>query len=144
MINVLRLVDLSDITRRLNRLSDPVSTAQPQLRYQFFTANDGKMYRKSDTWRSVMKTATIPALRVEPDLRRAAEEVLNENESLSSFMEASLRASIAQRKLQREFIARGLAARNEARETGEYYEAVDVHAELEGMLQTAKRARNKP
>ncbi|MPW22447.1 prevent-host-death protein [Paraburkholderia sp. CNPSo 3157] len=91
-----------------------------------------------------MKTATIPALRVEPDLRRAAEEVLNENESLSSFMEASLRASIAQRKLQREFIARGLAARNEARETGEYYEAVDVHAELEGMLQTAKRARNKP
>ncbi|TCF96440.1 prevent-host-death protein, partial [Paraburkholderia strydomiana] len=36
-----------------------------------------------------MKTATIPALRVEPELRRAAEEVLNDNESLSSFMEAS-------------------------------------------------------
>ncbi|MEM5461563.1 YlcI/YnfO family protein [Paraburkholderia phytofirmans] len=89
-----------------------------------------------------MKTATIPALRVEPELRRAAEEVLNEDESLSSFMEASLRASIAQRKLHREFIARGLTARDEARETEEYYEAGDVHAELESMLRTAKRARN--
>ena len=90
-----------------------------------------------------MKTATIPALRVEPELRQAAEDVLNENKSLSSFMEASLRASIARRKLHREFIARGLAARDEARETGEYYDASDVHAELEGMLQVAKRAGNR-
>jgi hypothetical protein len=97
------------------------------------------MYRKSDTWSPVMKTATIPALRVEPELRQAAEDVLNENESLSSFMETSLRASIAQRKLHREFIARGLAARDEARETGEYYDASDV----EGMLQAAKRAGNR-
>jgi hypothetical protein len=59
-------------------------------------------------------------LRVEPELRQAAEEVLNENESLSSFMEASLRESIAKRRLQREFVARGLAARDEARRTGEY------------------------
>jgi hypothetical protein len=70
--------------------------------------------------RFAMKTATIPALRVEPELRQAAEEVLNENESLSSFMEASLRESIAKRRLQREFVARGLAARDEARRTGEY------------------------
>lgn len=90
-----------------------------------------------------MKTATIPALRVEPELRQAAEDVLNENKSLSSFMEASLRASIARRKLHREFIARGLATRDEARETGEYYDASDVHAELEGMLRVAKRASNR-
>jgi hypothetical protein len=64
--------------------------------------------------------ATIPALRVEPELRKTAAEVLNENESLSSFMEASLRESIAKRRLQREFVARGLAARDEARRTGEY------------------------
>ncbi|WOD13923.1 YlcI/YnfO family protein [Paraburkholderia kirstenboschensis] len=89
-----------------------------------------------------MKTATIPALRVEPELRRAAEEVLNDDESLSSFMETSLRASIAQRKLQREFIARGLATRDEARKTGKYYPASDVYAELEDMLHTAKRARD--
>jgi hypothetical protein len=87
-----------------------------------------------------MKSATIPALRVEPELRKAAEDVLKENESLSSFMEAALRASIAQRRLQREFVARGLAARNNARETGDYYDAGDVHAELERMLREAKQA----
>ncbi|CAD6557030.1 hypothetical protein LMG28727_06254 [Paraburkholderia kirstenboschensis] len=89
-----------------------------------------------------MKTATIPALRVEPELRRAAEEVLNDNESLSSFMEASLRASIAQRRSQRDFVTRGLAAGREARETGDYHAVGDVFAELEDMLQTAKRARD--
>ncbi|MDR5738964.1 MULTISPECIES: YlcI/YnfO family protein [unclassified Caballeronia] len=85
-----------------------------------------------------MKTATIPALRVEPELRKALEDVLNEGESLSSFMESALRASLARRRLQREFIARGLAARLEARRTGEYFDAEDVHAELETMLKAAK------
>ena len=85
-----------------------------------------------------MKTATIPALRVEPELRRAAEEVLSENESLSSFMEASLRASVARRRMQREFIARGLASREEAQRTGEYFDADEVHAELESMLNVAR------
>jgi predicted transcriptional regulator len=74
------------------------------------------------------------------DLRKAAEEVLNENESLSSFMEASLRESIAKRRLQREFVARGLAARDEAQRTGEYFDADDVHAELASMLQAARTA----
>ena len=87
-----------------------------------------------------MKAATIPGLRVAPDLRKAAEEVLNENESLSSFMEASLRESIAKRRLQREFVARGLAARDEAHRTGEYFDDDDVHAELASMLQAARTA----
>ena len=38
-----------------------------------------------------MKTATIPALRVEPELREAVEDVLGENETLSAFMESALR-----------------------------------------------------
>jgi hypothetical protein len=98
------------------------------------------MYRKCITERFDMKTATIPAQRVEPELRQAAEEVLNENESLSSFMEASLRESIAKRRLQREFVARGLAVRDEARNTGEYFDADDAHAELASMLQAARTA----
>jgi hypothetical protein len=87
-----------------------------------------------------MKTATIPALRVEPELRKDVEEVLNENESLSSFMEASLRESIAKRRRQREFVARGRAARDEAHRTDEYFDAEDVHAELASMLQAARAA----
>ncbi len=85
-----------------------------------------------------MKTASIPSLRVAPELRRAAESVLGEGESLSSFVEQSIRASIDRRRLQREFIARGLASRDEARRTGEYFTADEVHKELDGMLKAAK------
>ncbi|KUZ63493.1 prevent-host-death protein [Burkholderia ubonensis] len=81
-----------------------------------------------------MKTATMPALRVDPELRDAAESVLDENETLSAFMESALRDGIARRRFQREFIARGLASRDEARRTGEYFDAADVHAELDGLL----------
>jgi plasmid stabilization system protein ParE len=70
-----------------------------------------------------MKTSTIPSLRVEPELRAAAESVLEEGETLSSFVEQSVRANIQRRQSQQEFIARGLAAREEAKRTGEYFEA---------------------
>lgn len=85
-----------------------------------------------------MKTSTIPSLRVEPELRHAAESVLHDNESLSSFVLQSLRANIKRRQVQQEFIARGLASRDEARKTGEYYEADDVLHELDGMLSHAE------
>ena len=81
-----------------------------------------------------MKTATIPALRVEPKLREAAESVLADNETLSSFVEESLRANIEKRIHQQTFIARGLASRDEAKRTGEYYSAESVLAELDDML----------
>jgi len=88
-----------------------------------------------------MKTANMPSLRVDPALRQAAEAVLHEGESLSSFMEQSLRDEVTRRQLQREFLARGLASRDEARRTGEYFEADTVHAELRGMLAKARKAR---
>ncbi|WP_244107114.1 hypothetical protein [Burkholderia sp. BCC0419] len=43
--------------------------------------------------------------------------------------------------VQREFVARGLASRNEARRTGEYIEAANVHAELERMLKAARSTK---
>ncbi len=85
-----------------------------------------------------MKTATIPALRVDPELRHAAERVLQDGETLSSFVEQSLRANIQRRRFQQEFIARGLASREQARLTGEYYPSEDVRRELEGMLVQAE------
>lgn len=90
-----------------------------------------------------MKTATLPSLRVDPELRQAAEAVLHKGESLSSFMEQSLRDEVNRRRMQAEFVARGLAARDEARRTGEYYHADTVHAELRGMLAEAE-AKAKP
>jgi predicted transcriptional regulator len=81
-----------------------------------------------------MKTATLPSLRVEPELRQAAENVLREGESLSGFVEAAVRTHIRQRQTQQAFIARGLAARDTARETGEYFSAETVLNELDALL----------
>ncbi len=81
-----------------------------------------------------IKTASIPSLRVDPELRHAAESVLRDGETLSSFVEQSLRANIEHRRLQQEFIARGLASRNEARRSGDYIPAEDVLRELDVML----------
>jgi predicted transcriptional regulator len=88
-----------------------------------------------------MKTATMPSLRVEPELRQAAEDVLHENESLSAFMEVALREGVARRRLQRDFIARGLDSRAQARRDNEYFDTDDVHAELEGMLNAARKGQ---
>ena len=89
-----------------------------------------------------MKTSSMPSLRVDPELRHDAESVLREGETLSSFMEQALRSSIQSRRVQKEFIARGLASRDEAKRTGEYFAAEDVLSEMEGMRSQAKaRAR---
>ena len=82
-----------------------------------------------------MKSASFPSLRVARELRHAAEAVLIEGVSLSSFVEQSIRANIARRRLQNEFISRGLAARDQARVTGEYCSAEEVHETLDRMLQ---------
>lgn len=84
-----------------------------------------------------MKTSNIPSLRVAPELRAAAESVLENGETLSSFVEHSLRVQIERRQSQQEFIARGLASRDEAKNTGEYFTAEDVLAELDDMLADA-------
>ena len=85
-----------------------------------------------------MKTATIPALRVEPKLREAAQNVLASGETLSSFVEESLRSNIERRLHQQAFIARGIASRDEAKATQEYYSADSVMAELADMLKMAQ------
>jgi len=90
-----------------------------------------------------MKTASLPSLRVEPELRQAAEGVLRAGETLSSFVEQSVRDQIMRREAQREFLARGLAARKSARRTGVYFEADAVHAELRNMLAKAGAAKSR-
>lgn len=90
-----------------------------------------------------MKTATLPSLRVEPELREAAESVLQEGETLSGFIEASIRETIERRRTRAEFIVRGLASRDEAKRTGLYIDADVVHAELGRMLGNAKAKLQK-
>ncbi len=88
-----------------------------------------------------MKTATIPSLRVTPELRAAAESVLRDGESLSSLVEDALRQQVERRRTQQAFIARGLAARDEARSTGDYASKDEVLASLDTILEQSRRKR---
>ena len=85
-----------------------------------------------------MKTATLPSVRVESDFRAEVVAVLADGETLSQFVEASVRASVERRRVQAEFIARGLRSRDQARRTGEY---VDADLVLEGLQRKLDTAR---
>jgi len=87
-----------------------------------------------------MKTATFPSLRVDPALRQAAEDMLADDESLSSFVEQAIRAQVERRQSQRDFIARGLASRDEAQRTGVYISSEQM---VETLKQRLERARSK-
>ncbi|MGH8272962.1 MAG: YlcI/YnfO family protein [Terriglobia bacterium] len=86
-----------------------------------------------------MKSATIPPLRVTPELRRDVENVLNEGETLSGFAEESLRRLIERRKFQREFLARGLAARDQAKSTKRYASKDEVMGSLRNISKQAQK-----
>lgn len=90
-----------------------------------------------------MKTATIPSVRVEPEFRAEVEAVLGEGETLSEFVEASVRATVERRRQQAEFIARGLRSRDEARRTGEYVDAEVVVEALQRKLDAARAKQAK-
>ena len=90
-----------------------------------------------------MKTATIPSVRVEAEFRAEVESVLAEGESLSEFVEASVRASVERRRVQAEFIARGLRSRDEAKRRGDYVDADDVVAALQRKLDAARACVSK-
>ena len=88
-----------------------------------------------------MKTATIPPVRIEPELRDQLEQVLAEGESLAAFVESAVRASVHQRQAQAEFVRRGLASLARARERGSYVSADGAVERLAAKLQAA-RARS--
>ena len=87
-----------------------------------------------------MKTSTFPSLRVEPELREAAESVLRDGETLTSMIETSVRETIQRRRVQEEFIARGLRSREETKRTGVHHSAASVHAELQQRLDARRKS----
>jgi hypothetical protein len=85
-----------------------------------------------------MKTSSLPSIRIAPALRAALESVLAEGESLSSFVEASVRRAVDYRRVQAEFHARGQASWEEFQRTGVSHTADDVAKRIKGMID-AKR-----
>ncbi len=88
-----------------------------------------------------MKTSTFPAINVSPALLQAAEEILQEGETLPSFVEQAIRENIECRQLQQTFIAYALNSRDKARQSGRYVSTGSVIAHLEEMLATSQRTR---
>ena len=86
-----------------------------------------------------MKTSSIPSLRVSPELRKRAEAVLEQGETLSGFVLDALTRSIEYRKARQEFIARGLASAAHAKKTGKYASADTVIEKLARRLVKAKQ-----
>jgi predicted transcriptional regulator len=88
-----------------------------------------------------MKTATLPPIRVAPDLRLELEGVLEQGESLSQFVENAVRATVAKRKMQAEFVRRGMAAIEATKVSGDGIPADVVLAKLETKLVAAKQRK---
>jgi len=81
-----------------------------------------------------MKTTTIPSLRVSPNLRKEAEAVLEDGETLSGFVLDAITRSVEYRKARQEFIARGLTSAAKAKKSGRYISAERVLNKLERRL----------
>ena len=87
----------------------------------------------------MMKSAVIPQIRVEPELRAELESVLKQGETLTDFVEATVRNAIAFRRVQTAFHARAQEASEEYHRTGA---SVPVETVLE-KLQSKLDARRK-
>ncbi len=85
-----------------------------------------------------MRSTTLPPLRVTPAMRREAEAVLEQGETLSAFVLASVEQQIEARRAREQFIERGLASGAEARRTGRYVTANAVLRKLKRRLDAAK------
>ena len=86
-----------------------------------------------------MKTAVIPQVRVEPGLRAELEAVLQEGETLSEFVETSVRNAVAFRRVQTQFHARGQAAWEHYQATGESVSTDEVLSKLQAKLDAKRK-----
>jgi hypothetical protein len=86
-----------------------------------------------------MKTAILPQVRVDPKLRADVESVLNEGETLSEFVEGTVRNAVEFRRMQMEFQARADAASRRFQKTGKARPAEEVVAALQSKLDARRR-----
>jgi predicted transcriptional regulator len=88
-----------------------------------------------------MKTATIPPVRIDPSFRKDIEQSLEGGESLASLVETAVRNEVTRRRVQSEFIRRGMAAIDRTVAAGDGVPAEVVIAKLEAKLAAARRAK---
>ena len=87
----------------------------------------------------LMKSAVIPQIRVEPELRAELESVLKQGETLTDFVEATVRNAIAFRRVQTAFHARAQAASDEYHRTGVSVPVETVLKKLQSKLDAKRK-----
>ena len=86
-----------------------------------------------------MKSAVIPQVRVEPELRAELEAVLQQGETISEFVEASVRSAVEFRRVQTRFHERGQAAWEHHQSTGVSVPADEILAKLQSKLDARRK-----
>lgn len=86
-----------------------------------------------------MKSAVIPQIRVEPELRAELESVLRPGETLTDFVEASVRNAIAFRRVQTAFHDRAQAASEAYHRTGVSVPVEVVLTRLQSKLDARRK-----
>jgi hypothetical protein len=86
-----------------------------------------------------MKSSFLPAVRVEPDLRRDAESVLDDGESLSDFIATCVRNGIKWRRTQDAFLARSQDAVDRALRDGSGISPQELLKRVDDRLEEARR-----
>jgi len=85
-----------------------------------------------------MRTATLPAVRVSPDTRSLIESVLREGETLSTFIEETVKKHAAWRKEDEAFHARAALASKRLTEGGKFFTPEESIARLRAQVQRAR------
>lgn len=86
-----------------------------------------------------MKSAVIPQIRVETELRASLDAVLLPGETLTDFVEVAVRNAVEYRRVQTDFASRCDASLSDYERTGVSIPAAQVIARLESRL--AKRRK---
>src|SRR3954465_14409041 len=101
------------------------------------------MHCNCNARKPLMKTKTLPPLRVTPKLRREAESVLAQGETLSAFLFDSVARNVDFRRCQQLFVARGIASGERARKSGRHVPAEAVISKLAARLAKARAKSRK-
>ena len=90
-----------------------------------------------------MRTATLPAVRVTPEVRALAESVLKDGETLSMFVEDSVRRQAHMREEDRAFYARGLASLGRVRAGEKTFTVQESMARLHALAAQKKTQKER-
>lgn len=87
-----------------------------------------------------MKTSTLPPVRVDEEFRATVESVLHEGETMTSFIESTMRRAVEHRRIQAAFEASARESLQHYKRTGISHPAAEVIEKLKAKVRD-KRAQ---